>query len=73
MYSIFNIEVIIESLLKELFGLAGSFAECSCFPAVECTGSLDLVDLGTQLLVETTNQQTYTERTHTTRLGKLLE
>jgi len=61
---IFNVEIVREALLKELFSLRALLAKSSSFPAVEGARSFNLENLGSLLFIIAGNNHADTEGTH---------
>lgn len=65
MDGVFNVQIVRESLLKELSGLSAVLAEGGGLPAVEGARCLDLEDLRALLLVVASHDHADAEGAHT--------
>jgi hypothetical protein len=70
---VFNIDVILVGLLKVVSSSITSSSHSGGFPAVEGTGSFNLIDLGTIFFRVSSNHNSDSEGADTTTLGVLLE
>ena len=66
MNCVLDVEIVGEALFKEALGSGGTLSKCGRLPAVESTGGFDLENLRTFILIDTGDNETKTERAHTT-------